>query len=109
VAVKVMQILPSPEKASLRVAREFRDHLKLVDPNMKPNYTNFEGYVAARVMVEGLRRAGKNPTRERFVAALESISEFDLGGYFVSYSPKSHGGSRFVDIGIFTPRKVLVY
>src|SRR4030095_3007147 len=109
VAVKVMQVLPSPEKASLRVAREFRDHLKLVDPNMKPNYTNFEGYIAARVMVEGLRRAGRNPSRERFVAALESISELDVGGYYVSYSAKNHAGSRFVDIGIYTPRKTLVF
>jgi branched-chain amino acid transport system substrate-binding protein len=109
VGVKVIQVLPSPEKASLRVAREFREHLQVVDPNMKPNYTNFEGYIAARVMVEGLRRAGKNPSRERFVAAMETINDFDVGGYFVSYSPKNHSGSRFVDIGVFTPRKMLVF
>jgi branched-chain amino acid transport system substrate-binding protein len=109
VGVKVIQVLPSPAKASLRVAREFREHLKLVDPDMKPNYTNFEGYIAARVMVEGLRLTGKNPTRERFVTTLETIRELDVGGYYVSYSAKSHAGSRFVDIGIFTPRKVLVF
>ena len=32
----------------------------------KPNYTSFEGYIAARVLVEGLRRAGKNSSREKF-------------------------------------------
>jgi len=109
VGVKVIQVLPSPNKTSLRIVREFREHLRLVDASMQPNYTNFEGYISARVLVEGLRRTGKNPSRERFVAALESISELDLGGYYIEYSPKSHGGSRFVDIGIFTPRKQLVF
>jgi ABC-type branched-subunit amino acid transport system substrate-binding protein len=109
VGVKVIQVLPSPNKTSMRIVREFREHLRQVDPNMKPNYTNFEGYIAARVLVEGLHRAGKNPSREKFVAALESMSELDLGGYYVSYSPKSHAGSRFVDIGIFTPRNQLVF
>jgi len=89
--------------------REFHEHLRQVDANMKPNYTNFEGYISARVMVEGLRRAGKNPTRERFIASLESIGDLDLGGYHVGYSPKSHAGSRFVDIGIFTTKKQLVF
>jgi ABC-type branched-subunit amino acid transport system substrate-binding protein len=109
VGVKVIQVLPSPQKTSLKLVREFQEHLKLVDANMKPNYTNFEGYVAARVLAEGLRRAGKNPTRERFVAALEGLREHDLGGYFISYTADSHGGSRYVDIGVFTPRKVLVF
>jgi ABC-type branched-subunit amino acid transport system substrate-binding protein len=109
VGVKVIQVLPSPDKTSLRVVREFREQLRLVDADRKPNYTNLEGYIAARVLVEGLRRAGKNASRERFVAALESIREYDLGGYHVSYSAQSHAGSRFVDIGIYTPRGTLLF
>jgi branched-chain amino acid transport system substrate-binding protein len=62
--VKVTQVLPSPDKTSLRLVKEFRENLSKVDANMKPNYTNFEGYVAARVLVEGLRRAGKGANRE---------------------------------------------
>jgi len=109
VGLKVIQVLPSPHKSSTRIVREFREHLRLVDANMQPNYTNLEGYISARVLVEGLRRAGKNPSREKLVAALESISDFDLGGYHVSYSPKNHAGSRYVDIGIYTPRQQLVF
>jgi branched-chain amino acid transport system substrate-binding protein len=109
VGVKVTQVLPSPERTSLRLVKEFREHLKQVDANMKPNYTNLEGYVAARVMVEGLRRAGKGATREKFVAALEGIGDLDLGGYQVGYGPKSRGGSRFVDIGVVNSRGALVF
>lgn len=109
VGVKVVQVLPPPGRATLRVGREFREQLARLDPQAKPNYTSFEGYIAARVLVEGLRRAGKNPTRERFVAALEGIQELDLGGYLVGYSPTSHGGSRFVDIGVVNGNRMLVF
>jgi branched-chain amino acid transport system substrate-binding protein len=107
--VKLIQVLPSPERTSLKLVREFRENLQKVDANMKPNYTNFEGYVAARVLVEGLRRAGKGATREKFVTTLESMGEIDLGGYEVGYSAKSHGGSRFVDIGVVNSKGALVF
>ena len=58
------------------------------------------GAVAQRnivpVLVEGLRRTGKEPPRERFVAALESISALDFGGFQVSFSPTNHNGSEKV-------------
>ena len=107
--VKLTQVLPSPDKTSLRLVKEFRENLKVVDAGMKPNYTNLEGYVAARVLVEGLRRAGKGANREKFVAALEGMGEIDIGGYEVGYNAKSHGGSRFVDIGVVNGRGQLVF
>ena len=59
-----------------------------------------EGYAAARVLVEGLRRAGPNPTRAKLVAALDSIKKFDLGGLEVSYAPDDHTGLDFADLSI---------
>ena len=59
-----------------------------------------EGFLAAKVIVEGLRRAGRNLTREAFVDAMEKMNDVDLGGFFVSYSPQSHAGSKFVDLTI---------
>jgi branched-chain amino acid transport system substrate-binding protein len=59
-----------------------------------------EGFAGAKVLVEGLRRAGRNPTRESLVAALNSIRKFDLGGMEVSFSPDDHTGLDFVDLSI---------
>ena len=59
-----------------------------------------EGYAAAKVLVEGLRRAGPNPSGEKVRAALESIRGFDMGGMDVSYSPSDHTGLDFVDLSI---------
>ena len=52
------------------------------------NFSAIEGFLVAKVMVEGLRRAGKNLTREGFVDTMEKMQDVDLGGFFVSYSPK---------------------
>jgi len=109
IGLKVVQVLPSPKKSHPKIVREFREHLRQLDANATPNYTNFEGYVAARVLVEGLRRTGKGPTRERFVAALETFRQVDLGGYEISFSPINHNGSRFIEIGVVNLAKNLVF
>jgi len=59
-----------------------------------------EGFAAAKVLIEGLRRAGANPTGEKVRAALEAIRGFDVGGMELSYSPSDHTGLDFVDLSI---------
>ncbi len=61
-----------------------------------------EGFAAAKVLVEGLRRAGDKPTRARVHAALESFSKFDIGGLEVSFNAKDHSGLDFADLSIIT-------
>ena len=55
---------------------------------------------AAKVLVEGLRRAGPKPSREKIQTALESIQKFDLGGLDISYGPDDHTGLDFADLSI---------
>lgn len=62
-----------------------------------------EGFVNAKVLVEGLRRAGPQPTRERLHTALEGLKKYDLGGLTLSYSPTSHTGLDFSDLSIIGP------
>ena len=59
-----------------------------------------EGFASAKVLVEGLRRAGPNPTGEKVRAALETIRAFDIGGMDVTYSATDHTGLDFVDLSI---------
>jgi ABC-type branched-subunit amino acid transport system substrate-binding protein len=61
-----------------------------------------EGFAAAKVLVEALRRAGPKPTRERIQTALESLSKFDIGGLEVNFSPQDHTGLDFADLAIIT-------
>ena len=59
-----------------------------------------EGFVAAKVLVAGLRKAGKNPTSASLVAALNRLDRFDLGGLSLTYSPKSHTGLIYTNVAI---------
>lgn len=61
-----------------------------------------EGFAAAKVLVEALRRAGPKPTRERVQAALEGMSKFDIGGLEVHFSPQDHTGLDFADLSIIS-------
>ena len=67
---------------------------------MALSYTSFEEFLGAKVLVEGLRRAGSVPTRAKLVKALEGMGNFDLGGTRVQYSPTNRIGSRFVEVTV---------
>ncbi len=79
-------------KEALTLARA--SDIKEVSPAM------LEGFASAKVLVEGLRRAGPNPTGEKLQAALEAIRGYDIGGMDVTYSVTDHTGLDFVDLSI---------
>ena len=64
------------------------------------NYTNFEEFLGAKVLVEGLRRAGPKPTRAAVIRALESLTTLDLGGIRVGFSRDNRVGSRYVEVTV---------
>ena len=100
--VAVSQVMPFPFQPKTPIAREFLNAVQKAGGDYKANYSSIEGYVAARVLVEGLRRAGKGATREALINGLESIQGFDLGGLMVNYGARSHVASRFVDLTMLT-------
>jgi len=99
VGVAISQVVPFPWGAAVPVVREYHK-LSAKTGNKDYNFSAMEGFLAAKVFVEGLRRTGKNLTREGFVDAMEKMNDVDLGGFYIGYSPKSRAGSRFVDMTI---------
>jgi len=95
----VSQIVPLPTDRTVGVVRDYQDLLKkarLPDGG----YSGLEAYIAARVLVEGLKRAGKSPTRAALIAALENMRDYDMGGDLVSFTGEDHVGRRFVELTI---------
>jgi len=68
----------------------------------EPSYGSLEGYVAAKTVVEGLRRGSNNTSPESLITGLEALREFNLGGFFVDFSPTKHTGSKYVDLTVLT-------
>ncbi len=98
--VVVSQVVPFPFSGLTPVAGEYLQRTKAAKADV--SYTGMEGFIAAKVMVEGLRRAGNNPTPENIVSGLEAQSQLDLGGFFIGFSGQRHTGSRYVDMTILT-------
>jgi len=98
--VQISQVMPFPWDSSVPIVKEYQR--AMAEARAEPGWGTLEGYIAAKVMVEGLRRAGRNLTREGFVRAMEGIQDFDLGGFKVNYGPGNRSGSRFVDLTIIS-------
>ena len=96
--VVMSQVVPPPvgdeaSQALLGEAVEYPELLRKYYPNEPPSFVGLEGYLNARVLVEALKRAGRDLTREGFIDALESMHEFRLGpGLSVSFGPQDHQG-----------------
>ncbi|TYZ52432.1 ABC transporter permease [Ralstonia solanacearum] len=97
--VVVSQVMPFPHTMSSPLVREYEKLLK-ADGITTFDYGSMEGYVAARIFVEGLKRAGRDLTREKLITALESMGSTDIGGFAVSYPPTNHVASKFVEMTV---------
>lgn len=93
--VYITQVMPSPDDGTIALVKKYQADLKAAGAG-ETDYTSLEGYVDAVVMVEAMRKAGRELTRASFVAAFETL-QADLGGVKVEYSARSHQGMK----GIF--------
>ena len=97
--VIVTQVFPNERAVTYPMVKEAQELAKTkglteISPAM------LEGFSAAKVLVEGLKRAGPKPTRDKIQTALESIKKLDLGGLEVNFSPEDHTGLDFADLSI---------
>jgi branched-chain amino acid transport system substrate-binding protein len=106
--VMISQVMPSPWNERLSVVKEYRK-LYLAKPGREPDYASLEGFIAAKVFVEGLRHVKGEPTRKGFERALETMGAYNLGGYSVEFGPGKHNGSNYVDLSIITKDGGIIY
>ena len=106
VGVVISQVVPFPWSPSIPVVAEYTKSMEKAG-NKDLNFSSLEGYLAAKIFVEGLKRAGSGLTREKLVSALETINRnsYDAGGFDVSFSPSNHNGSKYVDMTVISKDK----
>ena len=96
--VVVVQVTPTPFVATAApIVKEYQEAMKKIDAKGF-SYGSMEGFIAAKALVRGLSKAGKDLTREKFIAAMETLKSEDLGGFTLNYGPDNHNGSGYVDI-----------
>lgn len=99
--VAVSQVVPFPYASATPLSAEYLALLK-DKRGVAPNHSGMEGFVAAKVLVEGLKRAGRGVTRESFIDAIDGMKNLNLGGFPLDFGPQKHTGSRFVELTLLT-------
>ena len=105
--VGIAKTYPNPMSPVLPLAREFQTSMAKHYADLK-TYSDFhfEGYISAKMLVEGMKRAGSNLTADSLAKSLKAMGRTDLGGFSVDFS-KANAGSNFVDIAVISSGGVL--
>jgi len=91
----ITQVVPPYDRMDLPTIQQYRTALDKYMGGAPPSFVSLEGFVDAMVLAEGLNRAGRDLTRERLIAGLESIHNMDFGlgpKFLLDYGPKDHKG-----------------
>lgn len=80
--VVVSQVVPSPRSTSTAVVREYLAAIENSD--QFPTYESLEGFIAAKSLVEGVRRAGRNANTASLQKAFSTMTAYDVGGFRIN-------------------------
>lgn len=101
--VGISQVMPFPYSPMQPVVREFQELMAKYQPGKTISYASIESFIAAKVLVEAIRRAGPEPTRQKVLAQLDAMTDYDVGGFHVNFGPGNRVGSRYVEVTVIGP------
>lgn len=107
--VILAQIMPSLRNTTVPVVAEYLQLLNARSPEATPSASQFEGFVHARLLVEGLRRTGRELSTASFTRTMEGVGEIAFGRFTAKYSATSHNGSGYVELAIIDGQGQLRY
>lgn len=96
--VVVVRVVPKSDGSRFAVVRDLQTDASAAKLG-KPNVYMLEGYIAARVCVEALRRMPREPTRAQFKRALDGLSEVNVGGFRAHFA-NDRVASRLVELSL---------
>ena len=94
----IAQAVPFPFSTTRPLVSEYQKLMKRYAPDEPFSFSTLEGFVAGKITVMALKRAGANPTREKVLKALNTMGELNLGDVFVNYSPAARNGWGRIDL-----------
>jgi len=95
----VTQVVPPYYQTDLKTVALYRKTLAKYYPGEQPGFVSLEGFVDAMVLVEGIRRAGSELTRDGLIRGIEAIHQMDFGlGPQLKLNYSSHDHSGFEEV-----------
>ena len=95
----ITQVVPPYYLTDLKTVALYRRTMAKYYPSEQPSFVSLEGFVDAMVLVEGLKRAGRDLTHEGLIHGIESIHKLDIGlgpKLVLDYSETDHKGFKSV-------------
>jgi branched-chain amino acid transport system substrate-binding protein len=106
--VVIMQVVPSP-KATIRLATEYRAAMQAIGAGQQLSHGSFEGYIAARTLMDALRRVTATPVKPAAVQqVLQSMNGHDLGGLSISFRDRAQGALNYGELSMIGRHGFLV-
>jgi ABC-type branched-subunit amino acid transport system substrate-binding protein len=90
--VIVSQVVPLPDEREIPIVKRYREAVLASSPDSRPGFVSLEGYLIGRLVVEALRRAGPDITREKLLTTIYEVGEFDLDGLTLVYGAADNQG-----------------
>ena len=97
--VAISQVVPFPSNTVMPLVRDYQQAMKAAGVN-EFSHLSLEGYLNARVVAEGIRRAGRNLSRESLITSLQSINRMDMGGMEIGFGKGASSASKFVELTV---------
>lgn len=88
----ISQVFPSFHNSDLPIANEYLQAMKNFQPDHKPGYISFEGYIAGRFFIHVAQSLNKKLTRRNFIEYIENKKKFNIGGIQMNFSQDDHQG-----------------
>ena len=96
--IVISQLVPSPFKPTLPVARSYLKLLEQRDARARPTFVELEGFINARLMIAALRRIEGSVSGASIARALSEVGRIDVGGFAIDFEGRNRNGSRFVEL-----------
>lgn len=101
--VVVSQVVPSPYNPARPITRDFVADIKRSNGAAQANYSSMEGYMAARLLTEGLEhKPGPGMSRDSLIRGLEGLGRYSMNGFDLQMSATDHVASNFVELSMLT-------
>ena len=89
--VFVTQVVPFPLGTEPRIVDRYRNALAVHAPDAEPGFVSLEGYLAGRLAVAALERAGADVDRTGFLDSLRRTEPIDIDGFELRYDDDNQG------------------
>ena len=101
--VSVAITVPPPRTRTVPVVKECDEAWAAAGHAQMMSVTALESCIAAKVLVEGMRRSGRELTRASLHRSLSALGRYDAGGYVVDFKPNFRHGGSYVGMALLRP------